>query len=403
MLALTWVISITISSPIALGMNYTERRAQTPTLCTFYNSDFLIYSSMGSFYIPCIVMTLLYWRIFHAIRQRARKSKAAAAPSRFVTDKKPPAQSGSRSSARPSAAEPEVVIINQLPMTAMASPSHLHVPPPPQFTTATSETEDNCSTPLRRLLPTDRLQHQSGYNHVVDCNVITCADDTDADGGVYDGGVYDGGGMSGARDVNSCCEARMAASEPGSNGKAYRSPENGGYSAPTLVVVENCTADELEINNSNQRHNNSTSSLHACRMTSLSVEPINDDNGSGCVGSDVHRNGRSHKDPAKCSSGGMAARAGSVAVETSGVRSGKNAISLGKKKLVTRFNFRFKKPLGKKAAEKPKPRSGAHNAQRRERKATKTLAIVLGQLDSIWIIVNIVLLLLLFYYWTVLV
>ena len=61
------------------GWNYTERRAQTPTLCTFYNSDFLIYSSMGSFYIPCLVMVLLYWRIFHTIRQRTRKSVAAAA------------------------------------------------------------------------------------------------------------------------------------------------------------------------------------------------------------------------------------------------------------------------------------------------------------------------------------
>jgi len=39
--------------------NYTERRAQTPTLCTFYNSDFLIYSSMGSFYIPCFVDEIL--------------------------------------------------------------------------------------------------------------------------------------------------------------------------------------------------------------------------------------------------------------------------------------------------------------------------------------------------------
>jgi len=31
-LALTWIISVAISSPIALGMNYTERRAQTPNL-----------------------------------------------------------------------------------------------------------------------------------------------------------------------------------------------------------------------------------------------------------------------------------------------------------------------------------------------------------------------------------
>ena len=72
MLGLVWLVSIAISSPIALGMNYTERR--TPDLCVFYNSDFIIYSSMGSFYIPCVVMVLLYWRIFKAIRDRARKS-----------------------------------------------------------------------------------------------------------------------------------------------------------------------------------------------------------------------------------------------------------------------------------------------------------------------------------------
>ena len=72
MLGLVWIVSITISSPIALGMNYTERR--TDTMCIFYNSDFIIYSSMGSFYIPCVVMVLLYWRIFKAIRDRACKS-----------------------------------------------------------------------------------------------------------------------------------------------------------------------------------------------------------------------------------------------------------------------------------------------------------------------------------------
>lgn len=59
--------------------NYTDRRAETPTLCTFYNSDFLIYSSMGSFYIPCVIMICLYSRIFFAIRAHARKATAASA------------------------------------------------------------------------------------------------------------------------------------------------------------------------------------------------------------------------------------------------------------------------------------------------------------------------------------
>ena len=75
-LALTWVVSIAVSSPIALGANYTERRSQTPWLCTFYNSNFLIGSSMTSFYIPCLLMILLYWRTFRAISARARKMAA---------------------------------------------------------------------------------------------------------------------------------------------------------------------------------------------------------------------------------------------------------------------------------------------------------------------------------------
>ncbi|CAG0879213.1 unnamed protein product [Darwinula stevensoni] len=71
-IALVWVISAAIGSPIVLGLNYTPSR--DPTICAFYNSDFIIYSSLSSFYIPCIIMVFLYWRIFKAIRERAKKS-----------------------------------------------------------------------------------------------------------------------------------------------------------------------------------------------------------------------------------------------------------------------------------------------------------------------------------------
>ena len=33
-------------------------------VCAFYNPDFIIYSSLGSFYIPCVIMIFLYIRIF---------------------------------------------------------------------------------------------------------------------------------------------------------------------------------------------------------------------------------------------------------------------------------------------------------------------------------------------------
>jgi hypothetical protein len=55
MMAASWAVSAGISLPIPF-VNYTPQRHLTPTRCAFYNSDFLIYSSMGSFYIPCVVM-----------------------------------------------------------------------------------------------------------------------------------------------------------------------------------------------------------------------------------------------------------------------------------------------------------------------------------------------------------
>jgi len=78
--ALTWIVSVVISSPIALGANYTARRSESPTLCTFYNADFIIYSSMGSFYVPCVAMLLLYWKIFRVINDRVRRTRLRNAP-----------------------------------------------------------------------------------------------------------------------------------------------------------------------------------------------------------------------------------------------------------------------------------------------------------------------------------
>jgi hypothetical protein len=387
-------------------MNYTERRAQTPTLCTFYNSDFLIYSSMGSFYIPCIVMTLLYWRIFHAIRQRARKSKAASAATSLGTNLHQRKKSGCRSSAQPSAAEPEVVIVNRPPPTittaaaaaaavATSNPAtpttHLYVPPPPQFTTATSETEDNCSTPNHHLLSAVRRQHQSGFN-VADCHVTTCVDDTDADGGIYDGSVYDGGvydgGGGGTTDINSGGESVAAANESESDRKQLRGPENGagnrlrvsGYCPPTSIIVENCTADELEIAaaaSTPANHHNNLMSPSSGRA----VAPIFGESGRP----EAKRNGGGHAESTGRAVGvtllTLKSRPTTASPETgSAARGRKSAVTSGsgQRRFVTRFTFGLKKPVGKKT-EQQKQRSGAHNAQRRERKATKTLAIVLGE------------------------
>jgi hypothetical protein len=47
---------------------YLEEEAAQPFVCAFYNPDFIIYSSLGSFYIPCCIMVILYFRIFKVQR-----------------------------------------------------------------------------------------------------------------------------------------------------------------------------------------------------------------------------------------------------------------------------------------------------------------------------------------------
>lgn len=69
-IVLVWAISAAIGSPIVLGLNNTPDR--TPDLCLFYNSNFIIYSSLSSFYIPCIIMVFLYWNIFKVSGRRVR-------------------------------------------------------------------------------------------------------------------------------------------------------------------------------------------------------------------------------------------------------------------------------------------------------------------------------------------
>ncbi|XP_076273151.1 dopamine D2-like receptor [Rhynchophorus ferrugineus] len=77
-IALVWVISAAIGSPIVLGLNNTPDRI--PDACLFFNSDFIIFSSLSSFYIPCIIMVFLYYNIFRALRTRAMQQKATRKP-----------------------------------------------------------------------------------------------------------------------------------------------------------------------------------------------------------------------------------------------------------------------------------------------------------------------------------
>ncbi|XP_043919796.1 5-hydroxytryptamine receptor 1A [Protopterus annectens] len=74
LISLTWLIGFLISIPPMLGWRTPEDRAN-PDACTIsQDRGYTIYSTFGAFYIPLLLMLVLYGRIFKAARFRIRKT-----------------------------------------------------------------------------------------------------------------------------------------------------------------------------------------------------------------------------------------------------------------------------------------------------------------------------------------
>ncbi|XP_029916226.1 5-hydroxytryptamine (serotonin) receptor 1A a [Myripristis murdjan] len=74
LISVTWLIGFSISIPPMLGWRSAEDRAN-PDACTIsQDPGYTIYSTFGAFYIPLILMLVLYGRIFRAARFRIRKT-----------------------------------------------------------------------------------------------------------------------------------------------------------------------------------------------------------------------------------------------------------------------------------------------------------------------------------------
>ncbi|XP_040340491.1 D(3) dopamine receptor [Herpailurus yagouaroundi] len=69
MITAVWVLAFAVSCPLLFGFNTTG----DPTVCSISNPDFVIYSSVVSFYLPFGVTVLVYARIYVVLRQRRRR------------------------------------------------------------------------------------------------------------------------------------------------------------------------------------------------------------------------------------------------------------------------------------------------------------------------------------------
>ena len=80
-IAFVWILSILIALPMLTGMNETEDR--NPDQCSFNNATFLLYSSVFSFYLPTLLMIILYYKIFRKIRTRAKSHTVSVRSGKF--------------------------------------------------------------------------------------------------------------------------------------------------------------------------------------------------------------------------------------------------------------------------------------------------------------------------------
>lgn len=75
LLSATWILALAVASPIMFGINNVPGR--DPSECKLENVDYVLYSSVCSFFIPCPIMLMLYCGMFRGLRrwEEARKAK----------------------------------------------------------------------------------------------------------------------------------------------------------------------------------------------------------------------------------------------------------------------------------------------------------------------------------------
>lgn len=79
LIAGVWILSLIISSPPLVGWNDWPDDFTSDSPCELTsNRGYVIYSSLGSFYIPLIIMTIVYLEIYIATRRRLRERAKAS-------------------------------------------------------------------------------------------------------------------------------------------------------------------------------------------------------------------------------------------------------------------------------------------------------------------------------------
>ncbi|KAL8608912.1 hypothetical protein ACOMHN_063041 [Nucella lapillus] len=74
MIFIVWFVSAAICIPPLIGWNQPVPDSDWPTCILSEDIGYVLYSSMGSFYIPAFIMVFVYFKIYQAAKARARKN-----------------------------------------------------------------------------------------------------------------------------------------------------------------------------------------------------------------------------------------------------------------------------------------------------------------------------------------
>ncbi|KAL8615708.1 hypothetical protein ACOMHN_007461 [Nucella lapillus] len=74
MIFIVWFVSAAICIPPLIGWNQPAPDSDWPVCALSEDIGYVLYSSMGSFYIPAFIMVFVYFKIYQAAKARARKN-----------------------------------------------------------------------------------------------------------------------------------------------------------------------------------------------------------------------------------------------------------------------------------------------------------------------------------------
>ncbi|XP_067396482.1 D(4) dopamine receptor [Emydura macquarii macquarii] len=87
LISTTWIFAFAVASPVIFGLNNVPDR--DPTLCQLEDNNYIVYSSICSFFIPCPVMLVLYCAMFQGLKRWEEARKAKLKGSMYAGGRKP--------------------------------------------------------------------------------------------------------------------------------------------------------------------------------------------------------------------------------------------------------------------------------------------------------------------------